>query len=41
MVDPSKYEHLRESGAESQEIENIFEKALLKLPELREEDAPA
>lgn len=40
MVDPSKYEHLRESGSESEEIKNIFEKAILKLPELREEETP-
>jgi len=40
MVNPSQYEHLRESGAESQEIENIFEKSILKLPDIREEASP-
>jgi len=40
MVNPSQYEHLREAGAESQEIQNIFEKSILKLPDIREETAP-
>jgi len=37
MMEPSKYMHLQERDAESQEIKNIFEKTVLNLPEINKE----
>ena len=41
MLDPNKYQNLKEGNAESQEIKNIFEKSILRLPDIREEKQPS